>query len=218
MNKDILDKLQAFLFVLLAFSLPLSITLSESFFYLAFGVWITRIIACKEPFRYTKLEIPIMVLAAVYTLATLFSPSPLQSARIVRKLVLFGLTFLLANNLNSTAGRNRLINTWFLGAIIASVWTVIEYFRGVPRPGGFFGCFLFGHFASMFLCVSLPLIGLKNYKRTSILSVLTFIVGIFALFLTLTRGAWISFIAGLALFLIIKRKWLFLSNSTVALV
>jgi len=60
--------------------------------------------------------------------------------------------------------------------------------------------------------------GLKNYKRTSILSVLTFIVGVPALFLTSTRGAWIGFIAGLALFLIIKRKWLFLATSTVTLI
>jgi len=182
-------------------------------------VWLTKIVSQgKKSLRYTGLEIPILVLAIVYILAISFSPSPLESAEILKKLVLFGLFFLLANSLNSEAEKSRLINIWFLGAIIASVWTAIEYFRGVSRPGGFFGCITFGHLAPMFLGVSLSLIGLKNYKRTSVLSVLVFAVGVIALFLTFTRGAWIGFIAGLGLFFIIKRKWFSLATCAVALV
>jgi len=218
MNSIVSNKLYLFLFISLAFWLPLSISLSQIFYFLAFVVWITKIIASKKPFRHTKLEIPIMVLAIVYILAILFSPSPLESAEILRKLILLGLFFLIANNLDSEAEKSRLINTWFLGVIIASVWTVIDYFRGTGRPGGFFGGMTFGHFALMFLGVSLSLIGLKNYKRASILSASTFVVGVFALFLTCTRGAWIGFIAGLTLFFIIKRKWLFLATSAFTLV
>ncbi|MHC4633012.1 MAG: hypothetical protein ACYS9C_17340, partial [Planctomycetota bacterium] len=123
MNKDILDKLQVFLFVLLAFSLPLSLTLSETFYFLAFVVWIAKIVfQGKKCLHWTKLEVPILILALASVLAVLFSPSPLESARIVRKLIKFGLIFLLANNLASEAEKSRLINTWFLGVIIASVW------------------------------------------------------------------------------------------------
>jgi len=218
MNSDTLDKLQVFLFILLAFWLPLSISLSQTFYVLAFAVWLTKMVASKKPFRRTKLEIPIIVFAIVYIAAVLFSPSPSESAKILKKPILVGLFLVLTNSLDSEIEKRRLIDVWLLGAIIASAWTIVDYFRGTPRPGGLFGCITFGHFALMFLGVSLSLIGLKNYKRTSILSVLTFIVGIFALFLTCTRGAWIGFIAGLALFFIIKRKWLFLATSTVTLI
>lgn len=218
MNSDTLDKFQVFPFILLAFWLPLSISLSQTFYLLAFVVWITKMVVFKKPFRRTKLEIPIIVFAIVYIAAILFSPSPLESAKILKKPILVGLFLVLTNSLNSEIEKKRLIDVWLLGAIIASAWTIIEYFRGSIRPGGFFGCITFGHVALMFLGVSLSLMGLKNYKRTSILSVLTFIVGVPALFLTFTRGAWIGFIAGLALFFIIKRKWLFLATSAVTLI
>ncbi|MHC4394554.1 MAG: O-antigen ligase family protein [Planctomycetota bacterium] len=119
--------------------------------------------------------------------------------------------------MKSEIEKSRLLNIWFLGIIIASVWTVIEYFRGVVRPGGFFWYMTFGHFAAIFLGVSIPLIGLKNYKRTSILAVSVFVIGAVALLLTRTRGAWIGFIAGLVLFLIIKQKWLSLASFMVGL-
>jgi len=218
MRSIVSNKLCLSLLALLAFWLPLSISLSETFYLLAFVVWLTKMVASKKPFRHTKLEIPFIVSAIVHIGAILFSPSPLESAEILKKLVLFGLFFVLTNSLDSEIEKRRLIDVWLLGVIIASAWTVIEYFRGIPRPGGFFGCMTFGHFAPMFLGVSLSLIGLKNYKRTSILSVLTFIVGVFALFLTLTRGAWIGFIAGLVLFFIIKRKWFSLATSVSVLV
>ena len=163
-------------------------------------------------------EIPIIVFAIVYIAATLFSPSPLESAKILKKPILVGLFLVLTNSLNSEIEKKRLIDVWLLGAIIASAWTIIEYFRGTIRPGGFFGCITFGHVALTFLGVGLSLIGSKDYKRTSILSVLTFTVGVLALFFTCTRGAWIGFVAGLALFFIIKRKWLFLATSTVTLI
>ena len=219
MNDNVLKKSQVFIFALLAFSLPVSITSSETFYALAFFVWLIKVASQgKKSLHYTKLEIPILVLAIVYILAISFSPSPLESAEILKKLVLFGLFFLLANSLNSGVEKRRLINIWLSGTIIASVWTIIEYFRGIPRPGGFFGPITFGHLAPMFLGVSLSLMGLKDYKRTSILSVSAFAVGVIALIFTLTRGAWIGFIAGLGLFLIIKRKWLVLATSAVALV
>lgn len=218
MNSDTLDKFQVFLFILLAFSLPLSITLSQTFYALAFAVCLTNMVASKKPFRRTKLEIPIIVFAIVYIAAILFSPSPLESAKILKKLILVGLFLVLTNSLNSEIEKKRLIDVWLLGAIIASAWTIIEYFRGTIRPGGFFGCITFGHVALMFLGVGLSLIGSKDYKRTSILSVLTFTVGVLALFFTCTRGAWIGFIAGLALFFIIKRKWFALATSAVTLI
>ena len=219
MNSDTSDKLQVFLFILLAFWLPLSISLSETFYLLAFAVWLTKMVASKKPFRRTKLEIPIIVFAIVYIAAILFSPSPSESAEILKKPILFGLFFVLTNSLDSEIEKRRLIDVWLLGTIIASIWTVIEYFRGIPRGDlSFFGCMTFGHFALMFLGVSLSLTGLKNYKHTSILSALTLIVGVFALFLTYTRGAWIGFIAGLVLFFIIKRKWFALATSAVTLI
>ncbi len=218
MNSDTLDKLQVFLFILLAFWLPLSISLSQTFYVLAFVVCLTKMVVSKKPFRRTKLEIPIIVFAIVYIAAILFSPSPLESAKILKKPILVGLFLVLTNSLNSEIEKKRLIDVWLLGAIIASAWTIIDYFRGTIRPGGFFGCITFGHVALMFLGVGLSLIGSKDYKRTSILSVLTFIVGVPALLLTFTRGAWIGFVAGLALFFIIKRKWLFLATSTVTLI
>lgn len=219
MNNDTLDKSQLFLFIILAFSLPLSLTLSESFYFLAFLVWMAKIVLqSRKSLHYTRLEIPILVLVIVYVLAISFSPCPLESIWILKKLAPFGLFFLLANSLASQVKKSRLINIWLLGTIIASVWTVIEYFRGASRPGGFFGPITFGYFAPMFLGVSLSLIGLKDYKRTSILSAAAFTIGLIALFLTSTRGAWIGFIAGLGLFFIIKRKWLFLATSAVALV
>jgi O-antigen ligase len=219
MNDDTLDKFQVFFLILLAFSLPISITLPETFYFLAFVVWLTKMVVYKKPFRHTKLEIPIIVLAIGCISAILFSPSPLQSARIAKKLVKFGLIFLLANNLDSEAGKSRVIDAWFLGAIIASAWIVIEYLRGIRREDlGFFGCISFGYFAPMFLGISLSLIGLKNYKRTSILSALTLIAGVFTLFLSSTRGGWIAFLAGLTLFFIIKRKWFSLATSVSVLV
>jgi len=219
MNSDTLDKFQVFHFILLAFWLPLSISLSQTFYLLAFVIWITKMVVFKKPFRRTKLEIPIIVFAIVYIAAILFSPSPLESAKILKKPILVGLFLVLTNSLNSEIEKKRLIDVWLLGAIIASAWTIIDYFRGIPRGDlGFFGCMTFSHFALMFLGVSLSLTGLKNYKHTSILSALTLIVGVPALFLTFTRGAWIGFIAGLALFFIIKRKWLFLATSTVTLI
>lgn len=218
MNSETSDKLQLFLLILLAFWLPLSISLSETFYLLAFVIWITRMAASKKTFRRTKLEIPIIVFAIVYIAAILFSPFPSESAEILKKPILFGLFFVLTNSLNSEIEKRRLIDVWLLGAIIASTWTIIDYCRGTPRPGGLFGCITFGHFAVMFLGVSLALIGSKSGKRTSMLSVLTFIVGVFALFLTCTRGAWIGFIAGLVFFLVIKRKWFPLAASVSVLV
>ncbi len=218
MNSNTSDKLQVFLLILLAFWLPLSITLSQTFYVLAFAVWLTKMVVCKKPFRRTKLETPIVVFAIVYIAAILFSPYPSESAEILRKPILFGLFFVLTNSLDSEIEKHRLIDVWLLGAVIASVWTIIDYFRGTPRPGGLFGCITFGHFAVMFLGVSLALIGLKSCERTSILSVLTFIVGVIALFLTCTRGAWIGFIAGLVFFLVIKRKWFALATSAITLI
>ena len=218
MNSHTLNKSQIFLLILLAFWLPLSISLSETFYLLAFAVWLTKMVASKKPFRHTKLEIPVIVFAIVYIAAILFSPSPSESAEILKKPILFGLFFVLTNSLDCEIEKRHLIDVWLLGAIMASAWTIIDYFRGTTRPGGLFGCITFGHFASMFLGVSLALIGLKNYKRTSMLSVLTFIVGVFALFLTCTRGAWIGFVAGLVLFLVIKRKWFPLATFVSVLV
>jgi len=207
MNSDTSNKLQLFLFILLAFWLPLSISLSQIFYPIVFATWITKTAVCKRSFRYTGLEIPILVFAIAYILAVFFSPFPLESAAILKKPILVGLFFILANGLKSEIEKKRLIDVWLLGAIIASAWTVIDYFKGTERPGGFFGCITFAHFALMFLGVSLALMGLENHKRTSILSVSTFMVGVFALFLTCTRGAWIGFLAGLFLFFIVKRKW-----------
>jgi O-antigen ligase len=212
MSSNTFDKFQFSLFILLAFCLPLSISLSQTFYVLAFVMWITKMVACKKHFRRTKLEIPIIVFAIVYIVTILFSPYPLESAKILKKPILVGLFLVLTNSLNSETEKSRLIDVWLLGAIIASAWTVIEYFRGTIRPGGFFGCITFGHVALMFLGVSLSLIGLRNYRRTSILSVLTYIVGVLALFFTCTRGAWIGFVAGLVLFYIIKRKWFSLAT------
>ena len=219
MNNTKLNKLLVILLFLLAFSLPVSIALSETFYALAFLVWLIKIVSQgKKSLRHTGLEIPIAVLAVAYLLAIIFSPSPLESAEILRKLIKFGLFFLLANSLDSEIEKCRLVNIWFLGVIAASVWTVIESFRGVSRPGGLSGPMTFGHLAPMFLGVSLSLAGLKDYKRARVLSWLVLAAGISALFLTLTRGAWIAFIAGLGLFFIIKRKWLSLATSAVALV
>ena len=215
-NSAVLNKLYWLLLTLLAFWLPLSISFSETFYFLAFGVWIIRIIAQRrKAFRYTKLEIPILVLAIIYISAIFFSPSPLKSAEILRKLMLFVLFFLLANSLDSEIVKRHLINVWFLAVIIASIWTVLEYFGGIGHPGSFLGFQTFGYLAPMFLGVSLSLMGLKNYKRTSILSILTFAIGVPALFLTYNRGAWIGLIGGLALFFIIKRKWFALATSGV---
>jgi len=218
MNSETSNKLQLFLFILLAFWLPLSISLSEIFYSIIFVTWITKMVVCKKPLRYTGLEIPIVVFAIAYILTVLFSPSPLESAAILKKPIYVGLFFVLTNSLNSETEKNRLIDFWFLGAMIASAWTIIEYFRGVPRPGGFFGCITFAHFALMFLGVSLALMGLENHKRTSMISASTFTIGVVALFLTCTRGAWIGFLAGLFLFFFIKRKWFSLATSAATLV
>lgn len=218
MNDRIVNRLQPFPLILLAFSLPLSISLSQTFYSLAFLLFIIKMVSQRrKSLRRTGLEIPIIVLAVVYIFAVLSSSFPLESIRILRKLILFGLFFIVADSLKSEIEKSRLLNVWFLGVIIASVWTVIEYFRGVVRPGGFFWYMTFGHFAAIFLGVSIPLIGLKNYKRTSILAVSVFVIGAIALLLTRTRGAWIGFIAGLVLFLIIRRRWVFLASFVVGL-
>ncbi|UCF42234.1 MAG: O-antigen ligase family protein [Planctomycetota bacterium] len=208
MKNDISEKAQVFLFILLAFWLPLSLALSEIFYSLAFVTWIIAILARKNnPLHYTGLEVPTAVFAIAYIAAILASPSPMQSAWVLRRFIKFGLIFLLANNFSSKADKLPMIRLWLLGAVIASVWTIIEYVRGVPRPGGFFGPITFGYFAPMFLGVSLSLAGLKQHKRISILSWLSLAVGIPALVLTCTRGGWIGFIASLVFFLIVKRKW-----------
>jgi len=216
MDYNILNKRLSFLLILLAFSLPVSITLSEALYALAFFVWLIKVVSQgKKSLRYTGLEIPGgIVLGIVYILAILLSPSPLESTEVLKKYILLGLLPLIANNVNSEIEKSRLINIWLLGAIIVSLWNIIEHFRGIPRSGGT----TFGHLASMFLFVSLPLVGLKNYKRLSILSMLVLVTGIPALFLNCTRGAWISFITVLILLLIIKRKWLFLATCAITLV
>ncbi|UCG59732.1 MAG: O-antigen ligase family protein, partial [Phycisphaerales bacterium] len=212
------DRCERTILILLALSLPLSITFSETFYALASLVWITKTIAKKKPLRYTRLEIPIAALAAACVLAILSSPSPFESAQILKKLALFGLFFLLANSLDSESEGSRLIDTWLLGVILASIWIFVQHFQGTSRPGGSFGYIVFGHFASMFLAVCLPLIGLKNNKRTFILSLSAFAVGVPALLFTLTRAGWMSFLVGLAVFLLVRRRWLLLSTSVSALV
>jgi len=87
MNDNILNKPLTILLILLAFSLPLSITLSEAVYALAFLVWLIKVASQgKESLRRTRLEIPILVLAVVYVLAIVFSPSPLESAEILKNL------------------------------------------------------------------------------------------------------------------------------------
>jgi len=218
-NDDPLCKFQNLLLILLAFSLPLSLAASETFYGLAFATWIAAIILKKNrPLHYTKLEISCAVMVAAFVAAILFSPSPRQSVRILGKLVKFGLIFLVANNLNTDTDRRRLTNAWLAGAIIASAWTVVEYLRGVYRPGGFLGPMQFGHIAMMFTALSIPLCGLKNHKRTSILAISTLAVGTCALVLTLTRGAWAGLAVGVVLFFLIKRRWISLLTFAVATV
>jgi len=120
MNSETFDKFQVSLLILLAFWLPLSISLSQAFYVLAFVVWLTKMVVSKKPFRYTKMEIPIIVFAIVYIAAILFSPSPLESAKILKKPILVGIFLVLTNSLDSENEKCRLIDVWLLGAIIAS--------------------------------------------------------------------------------------------------
>lgn len=203
--------------ILLAVSLPLSITLSETFYYLAFLVWITGTIVRKRSFNRTGLEAPIAVLAAAWILAVVFSSSPVESARILKKLIIFGLFFFLANSLDSDSERGQLISIWLLGAILASLWVVVQHFQGILRPGGPFGYIVFAHFAAMLLGVCLPLMGLRNRRRTAALAIAAFVVGVPALLLTLTRAGWMSFLVGLAVFFLVKHKWFSLATSAGAL-
>lgn len=193
--------------LLFAAVLPFSLSLSHLLSAVMIIIGVLMFIQDRKILSANGLLLPFAVLILTYLLASIFSPEPQVSIVIMKKLTPFLLLFLLPAFRLTQQSKQNLLMLWLGVTLIHSLLVAGQYLAGQIRPGGTFGYMFFGHFICIPLSVCMVMLWSKISKSFKYFTAITLIIGSIALFATMTRGAWIAFLAGTVMFLIIKKQW-----------
>lgn len=161
---------------------------------------------------------PVFLPVAVYSLAIvffyLFSPNQPLSYTELRRVLLFGVTFVLASNLLDSGIKQRFFILCFIvGTLWASVYGILQRSGGfwrisVPQMDRVFSTFGNPIFFGVYLVLAIPIIfGFlidTKYISLKILSTITIIFSLIALYYTETRASWLGLGLGAFLFIVLS--------------
>lgn len=197
------DKIKTIIFTLIcgfAFTLPLSITLSQTFAFLSLllTIYRLRLSTFKDPLLY-----PILLFFILSAPSFFASPFKMDALYSLKGDTLFFIYFLILKNFESKDIK-RITLFLFFGTLASCIYGLLTRSSGerIFEP---FGAMTFGHFHSMTFLLFFPfLFFLKGGKRL-LLFLSLLLIGV-AVFLSGTRGAWISTFFCILLFFLLNKK------------
>lgn len=187
----------------LLFSL-ISISLEETFFFLAVVFWAIRLIIRKERLSLPRFFLPLVLYAALSLLSSAFSVNPAVSFRDARDLLLFLMVPLAYTAFRRMRDLDTADLAVFVSAAAAIVYSYFHFFtKALPgeRIKGFMGHYmtqagLLGLFCALALAMFI-----FGRKKLRFLWAAGFVAACPALILTMTRSAWIGLVVAVCIIL-----------------
>lgn len=198
----------SFCAIAMASVLPFWLSGSHVMFGVFLAFWGIMYLWRKEPVHTNGTERPFFLLTAAYIAAIIFSPDPRKSLPVLENLIPFVLIFLLGNISLLRHQKKILLKIWMILFTIHSLYVFGQHLSGVVRPGGTYGFMSFSHIILVPLSTGMVLFSFSKDKGIQILSIGTVLAGAAALFATMTRGAWLAFLLGILLLLVVRKKWM----------
>jgi len=206
------DQIILICFWLFALGCTISISLTQTAFAVATVTWLTRVFLKGS---WEEIHTPLGVAFALFVLAallsTMFSIKPSRSYYFVKKLVQIPIFFLFLNNLRSAARIKNLLYVIFIVSGLQGLYGLYQIHEAglglLTRAEGTMSVYV--TFGSLMMLVSLMILSLlifdvgwkKDWWMGGVL-----VLDMIAMALSLTRSAWVGFIAGLSVLLFFKNK------------
>ncbi len=216
------DNLIIYTLILYALFSVVSITISEIFFILAIILFfyeiITKRIHIKKIFL-SPVSLPIIIFTLFHFISAATGIDPLNSLKDAKKIYLILMFFLCAYCLNNKEKIKTVLNAFSLGAGFIGFYALLTgiYFKHIKgiydfRASSFSGNYMhLGGMLMMALIVVfvLMLYSIKEREKTKIcFYTINFILILFGLLYTYTRGSWLASFTGILLILfLIDKKW-----------
>ena len=211
------------LLVVLAIGLAFSITLSELTL-LVLAVMLAAG-ASAAPWQRPALAAPLLAFAGWSIVAAALSAQPAESLRATKTLLPLATLWIVAAMLPSAGAARRFATTVFVTVSIAALFAIAQVATcppdggyvsppRIPVVGVFFNKCVRAHaFFSIYMTLAgvllvvllLTLPRLRSFSRVA-LAAAAWLAGVVALGLTLVRGAWLGFAAGIGVVLLLARR------------
>ena len=175
-------------------------------------VWIIEMVLRRRVLiRPVGLEWVFLAYLIAQTLSTIFSVDPLQSLVNSKRLLLIGIVYFLVAHLNTRRQLEQATAVWHAAASIVAMIGVVKLFTGSPDEVVRLGVFQFYMTTSgMMMIAGLLALPFVLHGRTP--SPLRWVAAgslvpiLIVLYATVTRGAYLAFLAG-AIVVVLVRKW-----------
>jgi O-antigen ligase len=195
---------------------PKLLVLELSIFGLVLFWLVKAILSENVVIHKTNINLAIAVYAVYIFLAYFFADNkPVALSELKRMLLCTGMYFLAANIITSVRDRVIVLSGWAVGSTLALIYGILQRFGGVwvfavPKMGRVISTFGNPIFFAVHLVTFLPVVvGLffyskKYFVRFILISVL--ICGLFGLYFSQTRAAWIGFVVSMLCFGVVSLK------------
>lgn len=207
---NICDKIILFLLYIIAYFLPISKAIIESASILAIFIYLLKKLIQKEDIPNTRINIPIFSYFAVCIFSMFMSTNVQTSARtfFFKILQYFSFFFAVVETLNSERRIKIFLYILFLSATLLGIDGIYQNFThkdfirhrkdlGIPR---IYATFSTPNDFGCYLSTLIPFIAVSFFTKSRLKLLKFFLLGLFiliftCLMLTVSRGAWLSFIA-----------------------
>jgi len=175
---------------------------------LAFACWCLLVLSSRftKAWRSSPLLAPGLVFLFANFIVILFSIDPGNSFKAVQQLGLMGMALVVGNTVREKGRLKVLVLVWLAAAAAVSLYAIGQYLAGEPRARAFFPgpmtlarilIFAIAVAVTLSLCVTGPVRWFSLLCSAAMLA---------ALYMTLTRGAWLAIGAALLFLGIVKRS------------
>lgn len=203
-----LDRVLAAALLLTALSMPFSIAISQAGLAAATLLGLLRAARGVRPPR-TGLELFVFAFVAWALVDILFSLDPAESLRHAKRFLLIPALWLWAGWLRDERCRRHALAAFALGAAGVAVFGIVQYLRG---PGGLAGradltqgYMTAGGVMMLAALVLLAFLERLQRGRNRLILLVGLLLVLLALVFTHTRSAWIGFVGGTLVILLLRR-------------
>jgi O-antigen ligase len=158
-------------------------------------LWMKRAVPGMKP---VSLELPIVALAAAWTLSTIFALEPVPSLVNMKKLLLIPIIYAFAWLIEEEKSLRLIVTVMLTVALLVSAYGIINYLTGSNLAESYRVRATLGSTVTLSgvlllaFAVSLALILVDTTGRERLLFLLVAVVSFLCLILTYTRGAWLG--------------------------
>ncbi len=183
-----------------------SISLSQIFLFLAFIIWLVRLIRDKQMPRFPSFFWPLLAYSLLSLLSSFFSVNPEISLKDSRELLLFLVVPIVSCGFTDEKTLRRAQLAFLASAFLSILYSYfLFFFQSSPgeRIAGFMGHYMTQAGLLLLFCTMALSLFLFSRNKFQYLWGLGFLLALGVLILTLTRSAWLGLViaASLLLFL-----------------